>query len=95
MGGLLLSLTGLVVDQKVLLRLFILDPEEVERLLKDLAELHLFAEGELTRDASLVGTLRTMDNDFLGRWHVGRQEDGGVHLLLPQDLLQVLELKSN
>ena len=36
-------------------------------------------------------TLRAVYDDFLGGWHVGSQHQGGVALLLPEDLLQVLE----
>ena len=36
-------------------------------------------------------TLRAVHDDFLGGWYVGRQHQGGVTLLLPEDLLQVLE----
>ncbi len=73
-------LTCSVVDEKVLLALLLVDAEEVLRLLQDLAELDVLAEGELAGNSPFVGALRTVHDDLLRRGHVRRQQDGRVNL---------------
>ena len=70
-----LKLTSFVIHQKVFLHHFLLDAEEVQRLSQDLAELNVLTDRKLTRNASLVWSLRPVDNDLLCRWNVGRQQD--------------------
>ena len=69
-----------MVDEKVFLLLFLVDGEKVERFLKDLAELDFLRERKLRRDPSLVRTLRAVNDDLLGRRHVGCEQYGRVDL---------------
>ena len=69
-----------MIHQEVFPHHVFLNAEEVQGLPEDLAELDILADGELTRDAAFLGSLGSVDNDLLGRGHVGGQQDGGIHL---------------
>lgn len=47
-----------MVDEKIFLAVFLLDPKEVRCLLEDLTELDVFPDGKLARNAAFVGTLK-------------------------------------
>jgi len=55
-----------VIHQEVLPHDLLLDAEEVQGLAEDLAKLDVLADGELTRNPALVGSLRPVDDDLLG-----------------------------
>ena len=72
-----------MVDQKVLFSVFFIDAKKVLSLSQDLDELNIFSQGKLAGNTSFLRALRPMNDDLLGSRHVGRQQNGCIHLFLP------------
>ena len=69
-----------MIHQKVLSSLVLINAKEVLSFAQDLAELDVFAYGELAGNAAIVRGLWTMNDDFLGRRNIGREKYRGVDL---------------